>query len=410
MREQKKYWGLFDKLLTLATGAKNEPEKTPGKKDRVSIKLKRNYHFRIELDLDNLKSAIDAARIPEFPNREMLYVIYDLVSKDSHLASQMRTAKQAVQQSDFVLLRNGKPDEKLGEMFKTEWFDSFINYVLDAEFWGHSLIEFGQLVNKSFDDCKLIPRLNVVPEHGIVVMQPGDMRGIDYRKALTQFALIEVGDPYSLGILELAAKEVIVKNYARTDWSLSSEKYGMPMLKIMTESQDSDEIDKMESQAANFANNGYIILNKNDEAEIIADSNTDRYKIYQENINVCDAQISKLINGQTGTSDEKAFVGSAEVHERILNDYTFARLRRAQHIINNKLIPFLTWWGYPFIEGDKFVYIDLIKKPEQKDKSSIDQETKEDIEKKKLSQSSAFSHPGEMSKGQRGLPDWVLNM
>lgn len=398
MRDQKNRDSFIGRLITLATGAKNEPDQKPVKKKRLSPKLKRNYHYRVELDLDNLKNAIDAARMPDFPNRELLHIIYDLISKDSHLASQIRTAKQAVQQSDFYLTKDGKPDEKATDLLKTKWFDQFISYALDAEFWGHSLIEFGQLNSEwRFESIQLIPRLNVVQEQGIVIVQPGDMKGIDYRKAATQLALIEVGEPYSLGILELAAKEVIVKNYARTDWSQASEKYGMPLLKIRTDSQDDSEIDRMESQAANFGSNGYVILNMDDDAEIIADKGTDRYKIYQENINVCDAQISKLINGQTGTSDEKAFVGSAEVHERILNDYTIARLRRMQHLVNNKLIPFLIYWGYP-LDGFRFQYIDLLKK-EPKKENTLDKSKEEiEAEKKKLSQNSA------------DLPDWVLNM
>lgn len=89
--------------------------------------------------------------------------------------------------------------------------------------------------------------------------------------------------------------------------------------------------------------------------------NTDFYKIYLENIQSCNENISKLINGQTGTTDEKAYVGSAEVHERILNDYTFSRLRKMEYIINNQLIPFLIYWGYP-LNDCKFQYTDLLPK------------------------------------------------
>lgn len=364
-------------------------------KKRVSHKITRNYQYRIELDLDNLKAAVDAARLPDNPQRENLYIIYDLISKDSHLASQIRTAKQTVQQSGFFISgKDGKPNKEQTELLQQGWFDDFIDLALDAEFWGHSLIEFGQLnQDKRFIDVELIPRLNVIPEEGLVVARIHDRVGIDYRKVMTRFALIEVGGKYDLGLLELASKEVIQKNYARTDWSQASEKYGMPLLKIKTETQDTKELDRMESSAQNFGSSGYVILGQDDDADIIADKGTDRYKIYQENINLCDAQISKLINGQTGTSDEKAFVGSAEVHERILNDYTLSRLRRMQFLINSKLFPFLTWWGYP-LESAKFQYIDLLGKYPEK-KSTIDQEKETEAEKKKLIAQ---------------LPDWVLNM
>jgi len=372
----------------------NKDDEKPPRRKRVSSKLKRNYQYRIELNLDQLKVAIDAAKMPDNPDRQLLYIIFDQAMKDSHLSGQMRTAVIAVQKSEFYLSKNNDPDDEATELLRAGWFDDFVSLALDAEFWGHSLVEFGLLGDDGlFTGVQLIPRINVHQEESIVVMDYGDDKGVDYSKAATQLALVEIGDPYSLGILELAAKEVIVKNYARTDWSQASEKYGMPLLKILTGTQDDKEIDKMEQMAANFASNGYVILSQDDEAEIMQARNSDFYKIYQENITLCDQQISKIINGQTGTSDEKAFVGSAEVHERLLDDYTNARLRKVQHIVNNKLIPFLVEWGYP-LEGYKFQYADLLKKPDPKPR---DPEEIKEAEKKKLSQQFSF-------------PDWVMNM
>ncbi len=329
---------------------------------RLTPELKRSTKIRAEAELDALRVAVQAAQHIETPQRIKLYAIYERVLQDSHLQAQIRTAKLSVLKSDFDLLKNGKPDEKAKLFFTQSWFDSFVEYALDTEFWGHSLIEFSVLnEKKEFDDVLLIPREHVKPELGLVVVEPADDKGIAYREVLTELALIEVGNSLDLGLLQTAAKEVIVKNYARTDWSQASEKYGMPLLKIKTNSEDSKEIDELQQMATNFASNGYIILNAQDDAEITQIQNTDFYKIYLENIAHCNENISKLINGQTGTADEKSFVGSAEVHERLLNDYTFSRLRKVQHVINNKLIPFLVSWGYP-LSDYSFQYTDLLQK------------------------------------------------
>jgi len=354
---------IFDNIRTIMLASKKEEPATQAKK-RISTGLKRNYQYRIELTLEQFKNAVDASTMIDLYDRKLLLTIYTQAMKDSHLASQIRTAVYSVMQSEFYLSKTNNPDTKATDLLQTGWFDEFVRLALDAEFWGHSLIEFGQLnAEGNFDTVQLIPRLNVRQEVDMVVAEYNDTKGIAYRDAATKLALIEIGEPFDLGLLELATKEVIVKNYARTDWSQASEKYGMPLLKILTESQDDKEIDRMEDMAANFASNGYVILNREDDAEIISAKNTDFHQIYKENIALCDQQISKIINGQTGTSDEKAFVGSAEVHERILNDYTRNRLRRMQHTINNKLLPFLVFWGYP-LDGYKFYYTDLQKKPD----------------------------------------------
>lgn len=401
MNDQNKNVGYIRKAIAAFIGANFTPDEKPEPKKRLSKKLQRNYFYRITLDLDNLKSAVDMAKWPDYPNREQLYVIYELCSKDSHLASQIRTAIQSVLKSDFYLSKDGKtPDDKVTEMIRTQWFNDFIMHALMAEFWGHSLIEFGQIVDGEFRDVTLIPRINVIPEFGMIIPMPGAVKGLDYRPFATQFALIEVGDPFDLGILELAAKEVIVKNYSRSDWSQSSEKFGMPRLVIRTDTQDDKEISEMEAQAASYGSNGYIILNKDDECDLQADPSTDRHKIYQENIALCDAQISKLINGQTGTSDEKAFVGSAEVHERILDDYTDARLRRVQFLVNDRLIPFLVEWGYP-LKGYRIQYTDLLKK-DIPTPQPTDPEGGYPLKKEPASRLRAASG--------RQLPDWLINM
>ncbi len=378
----------LNNVLTILLASKNDDSTNKQAKKRLTKGLSRNYVYRVELTLDKLKSAIDSAKMPDNPDRELLYTIYAQAVMDSHLAAQMRTAVFRVVQSDFFIGTKGKPDEDKTELLRTKWFDDFISLAIDAEFWGHSLIEFGRLNDDGrFESVQLIPRLNVRQEMGLVVAQYSDDTGFTYRDKASSLGLIEIGTPYDLGVLELAAKEVIVKNYARTDWSQASEKYGMPLLKILTDSRDEKELDRMESQAASFGSNGYIIAAKDDDVDIVQAPKSDFYKIYQENINLCDAQLSKIINGQTGTSDEKAFVGSAEVHERILDNYTQSRLRRVQHIVNNQLLPFLAEWGYPISPEDRFIFKDLLVKPESETK----RDSQDQNEKKKLS-----------------FPDWLI--
>lgn len=309
--------------------------------------------------METFRLAVRAAKNIDNPNRIRLYQIYEQILQDSHLFSQMRTAKLSVLKSDFELLKNGKADEDAKSLLTTSWFDNFVDLALDSEFWGHALIEFSLLNDGLFEHVKQIPRYNIIPERSIVVKKAGDTKGISYNNKQTQWALIEVGDIYDLGLLEQAAREVIFKTYARNDWSVSSEKYGMPFLKITTDTHDSKEIDRLEDMAQNFAASGYVILNNEDDAEIVQSRETDFYKIYLENIKHCNENLSKLINGQTMTSDDGSSYSQANVHERILNDYTFSRLRRMQHIINNQLLPFLTDWGYPLADY-RFQYTDLL--------------------------------------------------
>ncbi|MEA2041145.1 MAG: DUF935 family protein [Bacteroidota bacterium] len=333
----------------------------PTAKKRFTPQISRPQPYRVDVDLAKLKEAVSMAKNPDSPNRYLLYTLYDEILQDSHLAAQIRTAKLTVTKSEFELQKKGKPDETASELLKVPWFDDFISYTLDSEFFGHSLIEFGLLnEDKQFEQVNLIPRRNVKQEKGLVVPDPTEDDGIIYRDNLTEWFLIETGGRYDLGLLEQATREVLIKNYARSDWSQASEKYGMPLLKIKTSTQDPKEVDRVEAMAQDFAQNGYVIINNEDDVEITQIKETDFYKIYLENISHSNENISKLINGQTGTSDEKSYVGSANVHERILNDYTFSRMRKLQYIINHQLLPFLIHYGYP-LKDYTFVFPELTK-------------------------------------------------
>jgi hypothetical protein len=186
-----------------------------------------------------------------------------------------------------------------------------------------------------------------------------DEHGIPYRQPPVSKYLIEVGRPYDLGLLKVATKTVIRKEYALTDWSRRNEKYGMPWLVVRTASRNKAELDEKAAMAENFGANAWAILDDQDQIDLLESSNTFAFQSFKEYADWADQAISILINGQSGTTMEQAYVGTAEVHERILNTYTKARMHRIQNNINYSLLPFLRRHGYPIGEEDYFEFADL---------------------------------------------------
>ena len=84
---------------------------------------------------------------------------------------------------------------------------------------------------------------------------------------------------------------------------------------------------------------------------------------YKNLADFCDDQIAKMMNGQTGTGKNGAWTGTAEVHERVLTEFTKARMRRIQDIINYQLFPFLIAKGYK-LGGYEFKFYGLKDKKE----------------------------------------------
>jgi hypothetical protein len=370
---------MFERLLKYVQGvAKDVPERI--RKALFTYTITRGQLWKIKAEMDNFRLALDMARNPIMPNRRYLYAIYREVELDDQVISQTRIACATVQRAPFEVVKGGAGaamDEKLTDLFRRPWFNDMLEVLIKTEFWGHSLMEFDPRrdARGEFTAYYTIPRDHVRPEYGDVLRQQSDSEGILFRNNPDYKYTLEVGRPDDLGLYHVIAIPAIRKKYADTDWSVFSERFGSPFLTIKTASRDPKELDAKERMAKDFGSNGYAILDDQDElSTIIANHNGTAHLTFKDRMALADDQIAKIINGQTGASDEKAYVGSAEVHERILNDFNFARMTRLQYWINYVLLPFLRSHGYAIPEEARFEFTEL-RKREPKETTSPDDDT-----------------------------------
>ncbi len=336
-----------------------------GIKKALSWKIKRMHVYEIKAEMDKFREARAVAENPLMPDRKPLYAIYHNLILDDQITTQYRVATNTIVRAPFQLVnKNGKADKKLAELFRRPWFMQYLRQDVNTEFYGHSVIEFNpEMQNNEFQDLVLIPRDMVRPEFGDIMESQTDTSAtINYRNNNEFPFLLELGEPDDLGLLLNCCIPAIRKKYADTDWSIASEKFGMPYIVVNTESRQDSELDRKELMLKNFASNGWSILDDRDKVELIERTgNNNAHIIYLERIKLADQQIGKIINGQNSTSDEKSFTGAAQVHERILNDFTFARMTRIEYNINFVLIPFLVKHGYP-LAGYRFQFKELQEK------------------------------------------------
>lgn len=353
-------------MLAFSPAQNNAPAKTLERRSKQSMAsyLRRRTTYRVDLEMSNYRNAIDAAEMPTMPRRASLYAMYKAVEEDDQVFTQLRIAKATVTKSPYDLVApNGKPDPEAAKLLATTWFDRLMEVLVDTEFWGHSLVEFDPIRKDGrFTNFNLLPREHVRPEYGDVLAYATDLTGIPYRDQPDFPYLLEIGDPFDLGAYRVVAKPVIRKKYADTDWSIYSEKFGMPYLTIKTSTTQKNELDAKAEMAANFGSNGWAILDEEDEINLHSQTvGANSHHIYSDRMTDADNRIAKIMNGQTGASDEKAYVGSAEVHERLLNEFTLDRLTRIERWVNDQLVPFLLRWGYP-LAGYTFEFPELKKR------------------------------------------------
>jgi len=325
------------------------------KKRRMSGEINNRLDDRVKMEMGTLRNAVESAKNPYNPNRYDLYLLYDNAITDSEVRSQARTAINKMVAEQFIISINGVERPDLTDYFHRPWFESLLKHVFYSELYGYTLGEFGLLDPAGeFRTCDAFPRAHVRPDRKEILIDPFLQNGIPIGDVMRPLGLIEIGDPKDLGTLETITREVIWKNFSRSDWATYSEKFGNPLVTMLTDAEG-DDLTKRVNMLRNFASSGWAVGDKDSDEITITEpaSRNGAHELFATNIDLGDKNIGKLINGQTGTANNEAWSGTAEVHEGIMSDYHESRLRVTTNLVNYELIPFLTYWGYP-LQGATF--------------------------------------------------------
>ncbi len=325
---------------------------------RKTISNYQSTKFKDRMKIDQWQEAITQAEQPPYYYRYPLYQIYQWSLDDGQISSGIQTRKNKVLAEAFSFIDStGKENKELTKLFKSLPFYDFLENALDTKFWGHTLLEI-DANEQGLQAVSLIDREFVAPSSGLFLANPllYSSSGLPYREFLDELNLIEIGKTKDLGLLRKASRYAIWKNYSFSDWSRHSEKYGMPTIITHTDTTDEVELDELARDLSELGSNGWAILSNDDKVTLLEQNATNAHEIYKQFIDSNDAQISKILNGQTMTADNGSSRSQAEVHERVLDSYIESDMRWLSFIINKDLLPFLLSRGLTAIEGHEFVW------------------------------------------------------
>lgn len=340
-----------------------------GRKRPTSV-IKRITPRQVSYQISDINSAVQLARNPDTPDRSKLFAIYYYIMRDARTKSQVRDAKMKVQSEPYMLYKPGEvADEELSRSYRSRWLNAIIDAIVEAEIWGFSVLELASIDPQkgNIGEVILMPREHISIERQWILID-GTINGayLPYGEIMQDIDLLEFGRRDDYGLLLEVAYNVIWKFYSRSDWSRANERVGMPILSIIADTTDDKELDAYEDKAANFGSDGYIVGQKGDEVSLIERKNDNMHLTFLEHIKLSNEEIAISVNGQTATTDQKAFVGSSEVQERKFEDLTLARLQNVVDEMNEKVIPYLQAKGFNIPDGYKFDYPALIRERDRK--------------------------------------------
>lgn len=366
--------GHDDRVLHTKYGDFNLAKDSDRRKIRkMVVNLQRTTDALTRKDIQDWRNAWQLAINVDSPNRKPLYDIYRDVDVDLHLSGCVEQRRGLVLSSSFKIVgQDGKEVEDAAHYFRQAWFRQLMKLSLDSAYWGHSLIELGDIVTDGdgcpcYDGVRLIPRKHVIPEYGRVVTDLSQdwTTGIEYRRPPFSDWLIEAGQTDDLGLYLKAATQTIPKKNALAFWDTFAEIFGMPMRIATTTTRDEKELAKMERMMDSMGAALWGVFQEGTEVKVVESTKGDAFNVYDKRVERANSELSKLIVGQTMTIEDGSSLSQSQTHLEVLENLIESDRQLLADIVNNQLIPRMTKHGFP-VKGLRFEWDDAVDyTPEQ---------------------------------------------
>ena len=333
-----------------------EPTKKP---QRIATKTIEQQLLRFNQEISNWKLGIDCFEDVHSPTSVELIRVYNDMVIDSHLSACMELRKAKTLSKDFkVIDENGEEITEETEILNKLWFKDMLNMALDSKFYGHSLIQLGKRIGKSFENVELVKREYVYQQKKSVRQSPyANEPKFPYNEGKFLAWLVEAGKSNDMGLLMKAAPLVIFKKTALSSWSQFTEMFGAPLRVGKTQVRDEALRDNMYNMLDQMGSNAFAVLDLEDTIEYIKDNQTDAYNVFDMLIQRVNGELSKLFLGSTMVIDDGSSRSQAEVHEASFNAIVKADAFFIQEWVNECIIPLLNKYHGFNITG-KWVYDD----------------------------------------------------
>lgn len=304
---------------------------------------------RIKTDLESWRLAIVEAENAYYPHRYRIQQMLIDVVIEGHTQACIKRRKQLALLKQFKIGKEGKEGKWIEnvnatKLFKKKkWFKEMLSHILDAQFYGYSLINLGDLVvngkDYTFVNLTSIKRWNVSPDRRQVVQVPYQIWGIDIdpkaeirmfeshdKKNATSFFdkddngvpfddwLLYIDTPTDNGssicgyglLYPVALYSILLKNNLGHNAKFN-EMFVAPYRHIKTdEKYDSEEYNIIKRSAAQMGAYGYLLTGTNDEVEFIQGNNGTGYQSYRDLEKSLQSSISKLIGGHENFMSSQA--------------------------------------------------------------------------------------------------------
>ncbi len=299
------------------------------------------------------------------PSSSRLQKNYEnLVSSDPHLTANIYNRIYRITGQNYAIKdSNGDVDSEKTKLIKTKWFDDIVWIAMESIFYGYSVMMPLFSKEGKIKKIKLFDRGICIPQKQQIEIDI--FKWINYAKFPEYIWEANFARNY-FGILETAAVYSIAKKLDMSYWVNYAQKFGMPTLVGYTENRDLKYKKDFIEWLHNLGQSGATVIEEDsDRIESLETKKTDAHKLFLEAIELCNKEISKLINGQTMTSDDGSSNKQATVHLITQDQITFHDKKQILNFLNTVVLPNLRLFNYDIPENYSIGIIDSKDPKEQ---------------------------------------------
>ena len=280
----------------------------------VRIELQKQAFSAYRREIEHWQWARNLRYATDCPLTYAMQEVYKDTMLDAHLSAVINNRMLRMINKHYVIRdAEGVVSKEKSRYLEGAWFHELLGYVMESIFYGYSLMHIdkknGQIT------VELVDRRHVVPERRAVLKQMHDRSGgLTYTQFPEELLYAQLGEP--IGLLERAAPLTILKRHSWANWDEFEQIFGLPIRIARVPSMETKDTQHIASWLEEMGTAAYAILPDSAQVEVKESRRADAHEVFKEKILCVNAEISKLINGQTMTVDSGSSRSQSEVHLR----------------------------------------------------------------------------------------------
>lgn len=262
---------------------------------------------RIKQDTANWRMALEEAEQAIYPYRVVMQQMYIDVVNDPMVHACIDKRKNLTILRKWALVNEAaEVDDKWTGYLCKDWFRSFLNHVLDAQFYGYTLVSIGDIVDDELPKLSIMRRWNISPDREQVSSITYVPNGVNFLEGEVSNWHIWVKTPSDVGVSNcgygllypVSLQAIILRNNIAYNTTYN-ELFGMPIRVLKTAVSNESEREQAEYALEQMGSAGAAVINPDDDLSFIEAKSGGGYKSYGDLEKRVETKISQLIFGHS---------------------------------------------------------------------------------------------------------------